>query len=138
MLSGESADAFLQASLEDYRDVLVSLYAEVANSYVEIRTLQKRIDAAAGNVASQRQTLQLVRDRRRAELASDVEIAQAQLNLATTEALIPQLRIALQQAVHRLSVLLGEPPTALNVLFHRPAPIPAVPDDRGRGSTTAT
>lgn len=123
----ESADAFLQASLEDYRDVLVSLYAEVATTYVEIRTLQKRITAAGGNVETQQQTLQLVRDRRRAGLASDVEIAQAQLNLATTEALIPQLRIALQQAAHRLGVLLGERPTALYEILEPAAPIPDVP-----------
>lgn len=121
----ESADAALQATLEDYRDVLVSLFAEVATAYVEIRTLQARIEAAEGNVASQRQTLQLVRDRRRAELASDVEIAQAQLNLATTEALIPQLKTQLQQAIHRLGILLGQPPTALyGRLERRPLPQP--------------
>lgn len=123
----ESADAALQATLEDYRDVLVSLYAEVATAYVEIRTLQARIDAAQGNVATQRQTLQLVRDRRRAELASDVEIAQAQLNLATTEALIPQLRIQLQQAIHRLGVLLGEEPTALYGALAPRRPLPRPP-----------
>ncbi|MDZ3836754.1 MAG: efflux transporter outer membrane subunit [Rhodospirillales bacterium] len=121
----ESADAALQATVEDYRDVLVSLYAEVANTYVEIRTLQARIDAAEGNVASQRQTLQLVSDRRRAELASDVEIAQAQLNLATTEALIPQLRTELQRAIHRLGILLGLPPSSLyGALEQRPLPQP--------------
>lgn len=121
----ESADAALQATVEDYRDVLVSLYAEVATTYVEIRTLQARIDAAQGNVDTQRQTLRLVSDRRRAELASDVEIAQAQLNLSTTEALIPQLRIQLQQAIHRLGVLLGQPPTALyGALEQRPVPQP--------------
>ena len=121
----ESADAALQATLEDYRDVLVSLYAELANTYVEIRTLQARIDAAEGNVASQRQTLRLVSDRRRAELASDVEIAQAQLNLATTEALIPQLRTELQRAIHRLGILLGQPPMALyGALEQRPLPQP--------------
>jgi outer membrane protein, multidrug efflux system len=119
----ESADAALQATLEDYRDVLVSLYAEVATTYVEIRTLQARIDAAQGNVTTQRETLKLVRDRRRAELASDVEIAQAELNLATTEALIPQLRIELQQGIHRLGVLLGERPTVLyGALDQRPLP----------------
>jgi NodT family efflux transporter outer membrane factor (OMF) lipoprotein len=121
----ESADAALQATVEDYRDVLVSLYAEVANTYVEIRTLQARIDAAEGNVASQRQTLQLVSDRRRAELASDVEIAQAQLNLATTEALIPQLRTEVQRAIHRLGILLGQPPSSLyGALEQRPLPQP--------------
>jgi NodT family efflux transporter outer membrane factor (OMF) lipoprotein len=121
----ESADAALQATVEDYRDVLVSLYAEVANTYVEIRTLQARIDAAEGNVASQRQTLELVTDRRRAELASDVEIAQAQLNLATTEALIPQLRTELQRAIHRLGILLGQPPASLyGALEQRPLPQP--------------
>lgn len=122
----EFADANLQASLEDYRDVLVSLYADVATTYVEIRTLQARIDAAAGNVSTQQQTLKLVQDRKRAGLASDVEIAQAQLNLATTEALIPQLRISLQQATHRLGVLLGERPTALYDILavHTPVPTP--------------
>ncbi|MGZ9032955.1 MAG: efflux transporter outer membrane subunit [Rhodospirillales bacterium] len=121
----ESADAALQATIEDYRDVLVSLYSEVATTYVEIRTLQARIDAARGNAESQRQTLQLVRDRRSAELASDVEIAQAALNVATTEALIPQLRIELQQAIHRLGVLLGQSPTALyGALEQRPLPQP--------------
>ncbi len=123
----ESADATLQASLEDYRDVLVSIYADVATTYVEIRTLQARIDAAAGNVATQRQTLKLVQDRKRAGLASNVEIAQAQLNLATTEALIPQLRISLQQAVHRLGVLLGERPTALYDILAVHTRVPAAP-----------
>lgn len=123
----ESADAALQASLEDYRDLLVSLYADVATTYVEIRTLQSRIDAALGNVRTQQQTLKLVLDRKRAQLASDLEIAQAQLNVSTTEALIPQLRDQLHRALHRLSVLLGEEPTALYAELSRSVPIPQPP-----------
>lgn len=123
----ESADAALQASLEDYRDLLVSLYGEVATTYVEIRTLQTRIEAALGNVRTQQQTLKLVQDRKRAQLASDLEIAQAQLNLATTEAAIPQLRDQLHVAIHRLSVLLGEEPTALYGELATSVPVPKPP-----------
>ena len=110
----ESADAGLQASVEDYRDVLVSLYAEVAQRYVDVRTAQARIQALVENVESQKKTLRLVQDRLRAELASDLEVAQAELNLATTESQVPTVRQDLAAAVHRLGVLLGERPTALN------------------------
>ncbi|MHC4592995.1 MAG: TolC family protein, partial [Planctomycetota bacterium] len=59
--SVESADAGLQASVEDYRDVLVLLYAEVALSYVDARSLQTRIRFAEANVETQRETLKLTR-----------------------------------------------------------------------------
>jgi NodT family efflux transporter outer membrane factor (OMF) lipoprotein len=125
--SVESADATYQATLEDFRDVLVSLYAEVALAYTDARTFQARIDAALRNIKSQRQTLNLVEDRRRAELASDLEVAQAQLNLATTEASVPPLRAGLSQSIHRLSVLIGEHPAALYPLMLTEKPIPQPP-----------
>jgi outer membrane protein, multidrug efflux system len=125
--SVESADASYQATLEDFRDVLVSLYAEVALAYTDARTFQARIDAALRNINTQRQTLNLVNDRLRAELASDLEVAQAQLNLATTEASVPPLRTGLSQSIHRLSVLIGERPAALYPLMSAERPIPQPP-----------
>jgi NodT family efflux transporter outer membrane factor (OMF) lipoprotein len=125
----ESADAGLQASVEDYRDVLVSLYAEVAQRYVDVRTAQARIAALVSNVESQRKTLKLVKDRRRAELASDLEVAQAELNLATTESQVPQVRQELAAALHQLGVLLGERPTALYAELREPKPIPQPPKE---------
>jgi NodT family efflux transporter outer membrane factor (OMF) lipoprotein len=125
----ESADASIGASIDDYRDTLVVLYAEVARNYVQVRTLQTRIQSALDNVRAQRSSLQLTIDRNRAGLAPDLDVRQAQLNLATTEAFVPTLRSALAQAIDRLAVLIGEYPNALEDEFAEAAPIPQPPEE---------
>ncbi len=120
----ESADASLKASIEDYRDVVVVLLADVASNYVEVRALQARIRTARGNVEIQRRTLQLTKDRLEAGIAPELDVRQAELNLATTESVIPTLQILLVQAINRLGVLLGEPPSTLHAELAQPAPIP--------------
>ncbi len=127
--SVELADAGLQVTIEDYRDVLVSLYAEVANAYVNVRTAQARIKSALENVESQKKTLNLVEDRLAAELASDLEVAQARLNLYTTESTVPQRRQELAQAVHALGVLIGERPSVLWPELSEAQPIPQPPPE---------
>ena len=126
--SVESADAGIQASIEDYRDVLVSLFAEVAANYVELRSLQKRIRLANKNIESQAKTLQLTKDRFDAGIASELDIRQAELNLASTESVIPALQTAMVQAVNRLGVLLGQHPSALYDELVEGTPIPGVPE----------
>ncbi|GBC61331.1 RND transporter [Desulfonema ishimotonii] len=123
-----SAEAGLQATVEDYRDALVLLYAEVAGNYTEVRTLQAQIRYAEANVGIQRDTLQVTRDKLRAEIAPALDVRQAELNLATTESEIPSLKISLTQAVNRLAVLCGEYPGALYPVLAETAPIPAPPD----------
>ena len=125
----ESADASLEASLENYRDVLVLLLADVASTYVEVRSLQTRLRLAEGNVEIQRQTLQLTKDRYEAEIASLLEVRQAELNLASTEAVIPTLNIFLQRAVHRLGILLGGHPGLLADELAQSAPVPTAPEN---------
>jgi multidrug efflux system outer membrane protein len=124
----EAADATLQASIEDYRDVLVTLYAEVASAYVDLRTFQKRISFAEANAQAQRSSLQLTRDRYRAGLTSALDVRQAESNLAQTEARIPLLEVGRQTSLNRLAVLLGVAPGALDDELGTPAPIP-VPDE---------
>jgi outer membrane protein, multidrug efflux system len=126
----ESAQASIGASIEDYRDTLVLLYAEVARNYIEMRTLQARIQSALDNVQAQRSALQLTVDRNRAGLAPDLDVRQAELNLATTEAFVPTLRSALAQTINRLAVLLGEYPSELqDELAPTAAPIPQPPEE---------
>jgi NodT family efflux transporter outer membrane factor (OMF) lipoprotein len=127
--SSESADASLLATVEDYRDVTVILYADVATTYVEVRSLQQRLRYAVSNAENQRGTLQLTRDRNEAGLAGDLDVRQAELNLARTEASIPFLESQLGQTVHALSVLLGEEPAALYPVLGAEAPIPPIPDE---------
>ena len=126
--STESADASLMASVEDYRDVLVVLYADVASNYVELRALQERLRYAVSNADTQRETLQLTMDRNRAGLAADLDVRQAELNLATTESFIPSLDRAIGQTIHLLGVLLGEAPAALYAELQEPMPIPDPPE----------
>lgn len=123
----ESSEASLQASLEDYRDVLVLLYAEVAGAYVDVRAFQERIRYADANVETQKGSLQLTVDRNRAGLVGDLDVRQAEQNLASTEAFIPQLRQALAFATHRLGVLIGEPPSTLYTELSEPRAIPVPP-----------
>lgn len=126
--SVESADASLQASVEDYRDVLVLLYAEVAIAYIDVRTLQARLIARRQNVETQRQTLELTRNRFDAEIAPELDVSQAERNLASTESDIPVLETALYQTMNRLAVLLGQHPGTLHEELVEYQAIPEVPE----------
>ena len=126
--SVESAHATMQASVEDYRDVLVSLYSHVAQTYIDVRSLQARIRYAQANVTLQRGTLKLTQNRREAGLVPQLDVEQAKLVLAGTESTIPLLRQLESQAVHRLSVLLGQPPAALYDELSAASDIPQVPE----------
>ncbi|MCP5523174.1 MAG: efflux transporter outer membrane subunit [Verrucomicrobiales bacterium] len=123
----ESADASLAASVEDYRDTLVILNAEIAATYVEVRTLQERIRYAEQNAAMQAETLQLTRNLNDAGLVGDLDVSQASLNLARTRSAIPSYRAGLDQSINRLGVLLGHSPDALHAELVEPAPIPTPP-----------
>jgi NodT family efflux transporter outer membrane factor (OMF) lipoprotein len=120
----ESSDASLEASMEDYRDMLVVLHAEVSNNYVEVRALQDRIKYVRGNIETQRKSLQLTKDRFDAGLAPDLDVQQAELNLAKTESTLPTLQMLLVQTINRLGVLLGEHPGALHDELEKLASIP--------------
>jgi NodT family efflux transporter outer membrane factor (OMF) lipoprotein len=124
----ESAQAGFEASVEDYRDVMVSLFAEVAASYVDVRAFQLRIEYASQNIELQRESLQLTRDRFNAGLTSALDVAQAESNLASTEATIPQLEAALEFALNRLAILLATPPGTLHEELGQAAEVPVPPD----------
>ncbi len=124
----ESAGADYDATVESYRDVLVTLYAEVARNYISVRTLQERIRLALENVRTQRGTLELVTVRERVGLVPKLDIRQAELNLATSESIVPELDVKRIAAINRLSVLLGEHPGALHAELEAPKPIPGPPE----------
>jgi len=127
--STESAQASYEASLEDYRDVLVTLFAEVARSYIGVRETQARISFAETNAAAQRDTLRLTRDRHDAGATSGLDVVQAESNLRNTEAQIPSLKIQLNIYLNSLAVLLGEYPGALDDELEPEAPMPLPPGE---------
>ena len=125
----EAADADIAASEENRRDVLLTLLAEVARNYVEVRGFQRRLAIAGKNITSQQETLELTRIRLEAGLISELDVAQAEAILATTQSQVPTLDSALKQAVHRLGVLLGQDPGALLPELSNEAPIPGIPPE---------
>ncbi len=125
----ESADAATDATVEAYRDVLVSLYAETALAYLNVRTSQERLRIAHANVDSQENTLQLTKDRFDAGLVSALDVSQAESNLANTYSTIPVIERDLNEALNRLAVLLGENPGELHVELDTDVPIPHEPEE---------
>jgi len=129
----EAVGAQFQASIEDYRDVLVTLFAEVAAAYIDVRTFQTRLAYARQNAQLQRSTVQLTRDRFNAGLVSGLDVSQAETNLASTEAEIPTLETALNSSLNRVAVLLGEQPGTVHDELSDDGGIPAPPDTIATG-----
>ncbi len=123
----EAAAADQQADREDLRDILVSLLAEVCRNYIDVRTSQVRLTVAAENIKTQQQSLQLVRSRYASGLVTDLDIQQATYSLENSRAQVPSLRTGLNEAMNRLSLLLGLPPGALDEQLRQKKPIPLAP-----------
>lgn len=123
----EAADATLAATVEDHRDVLVSLTGEVARSYLELRASQQRLAIARENSRTQEQTVDLVRNKLQIGLGSELEVAQAETLLAQTTAQMPGLESSAIQAMHQLALLLGQQPLALKAELAAPGPTLPVP-----------
>ena len=123
----EAADANLDAEVEQYDDVLVCLVAEVAASYAEIRTFQKRLQYAFENVESQRGSLKIAQLRFDHGAVTELDVEQAKANLSNTESLVPLLKIGLRQAQNRLCILLALPPRDLTDILSQQQSIPTAP-----------
>ncbi|HHQ48112.1 MAG TPA: efflux transporter outer membrane subunit, partial [Acidobacteria bacterium] len=124
--SVEAATAEYQATEEDRNDVLISVYAQVGRSYVALRTAQARLDAALNNIESQREIVELTKTRFKYGLASDLDVAQAEQVLASSEAVVPEIQTNLDRSMHALAVLVGKEPSALVKELSDPAPIPGL------------
>jgi NodT family efflux transporter outer membrane factor (OMF) lipoprotein len=125
----ESADASLLATIADYDNALVSLTADVASSYVLIRTLEKRLDIARQNVETQKENLKIAEARFRYGTGSQLDVEQAKTILNDTLASIPALESQLRQAKNALSVLLGLAPSDLVGFLEGTSEIPASPPE---------
>lgn len=125
----EAAAAELEVSEEDRVDVMISLYAEVARTYLVVRTAQARLAATEGNIASQRQVLNLTRTRFQYGLATDLDVAQAEDVLANSEAQVPPLRSIMRQSMNTLALLLALPPGSLQEELSQVKPIPVLPEE---------
>jgi NodT family efflux transporter outer membrane factor (OMF) lipoprotein len=122
----EADSASLDASVENYDDVLVTLLGQVATTYAQMRITEQRIKYARENVKLQRETLAIVEARFTRGTVTKLDVAQARSTLQQTQATIPELLISLRQYTNQLCVLLGIPPEELRSRLG-PGPIPTAP-----------
>jgi outer membrane protein, multidrug efflux system len=127
--SVEAADATVEATVEDRRDVLVTLLGEVARNYIDLRGFQRRLAVARANLKTQQDTLELTQVRFQAGLASDLDVAQQEAQVNTTASQIPTLESSLKQAAYALDVLLGLQPSALWGELVKETAIPVLPPE---------
>ena len=125
----ESADANLLSTMADYDDVLVTLTAEVARTYVNICTLEERIRLAEKNTKIQQDGLQLVMDQFEAGVVTELDLLQAETLLFSTQATIPNFQATLFNHRHALAVLLGMLPGEINDLLDKTDKIPTIESD---------
>jgi NodT family efflux transporter outer membrane factor (OMF) lipoprotein len=125
----EAASADLEAQVNARRNVLVTVTAEVARDYITLRGAQRQLDLTYSNLKTQQDSLDLTRSRFNAGLTSDLDVARAQAQVATTAAQIPTLEIQIKQTIHALSILLGQEPMALAEELGKPTPIPPTPSE---------
>ncbi len=123
----EATEADLQAAVEDRRDVLVSLIAEVGNNYLNLRGLQQQLAIARQNLEAQRHTAEITRKRYEAGFVNGLDVANANAQVATTAAQIPPLESSAQATIYSLSILLGAEPATLVRELTTVAPIPLTP-----------
>ncbi len=125
----EAANAGIAAAEETERGVLVSICAEIASTYMDLRSTQQRLQIARDHLANQRQALDLVQAKFKTGFAIDLDVAQQRTQVAQTEATIPALEVNEREDCHTLAFLIGAPPDMLTSELEPTVALPSVPPE---------
>ncbi|MDU6432010.1 MAG: efflux transporter outer membrane subunit [Pantoea sp.] len=123
----ELADAQTQAAIEQRNDALVSLEAEVARGYLQLRGAQATIATLEQQIAVAQQSWELTQSQQRNGLAPLTDVENARAQLSSLQAQLPQYQSQARQAMNGLAVLLGKTPGALDNELFAPKAMPALP-----------
>jgi multidrug efflux system outer membrane protein len=121
----EGARARLTASADDLESTRLALQAEVAVDYFTLRSLDAQRQLLEETVVAYRRSLELTQNRRKGGIATDLDVSQAETQLATAEAQIPATQLQRANFLHALAVLCGQPAPAFEVSLTRDALIAA-------------
>lgn len=120
----KSKKAAVQVSRADRAGVMVSLAAQIASTYIDLRVNQAEIAVANEHAASQMKALNIAKARFETGLASKLDVDQAQTVYYSTISLIPTLENSVHQDINTIAVLLGESPEKLQRELSQPKPLP--------------
>ncbi|WP_273828344.1 efflux transporter outer membrane subunit [Pseudomonas sp. SBT1-2] len=123
----EAADATLEVAENDRRGVLLSVLAETAQDYIQLRGVQSTRAVTEQNLDVARHSLKLSQLRLADGVATDLDVAEAAAQVATIESQLPALQQRQAQLINALSLLMGEPPQALHAELAADAPVPQTP-----------
>ncbi|GLS27489.1 efflux transporter outer membrane subunit [Marinibactrum halimedae] len=126
--SGISASsANLEARRADAQAMHVTVAAEVAKNYIELRGAQLQLNVAEKNAKNQRTTLKLTNELLTAGRGSTLDVERAKSQVLFTESQIPSLQAAINASINRLEVLTGQPPDTLRELLKQSKDLPSIP-----------
>ena len=128
----ESADAAMMASIAKYDSVMVLVTAQVADTYIVIRTLEEQLGIAQGNLELQQRSYDIAGVLFRNGESSELDVQQALTLLLSTKATVPQLQVQKRLAKNALSTLLGQPGGYVDDIMGT-GTIPAVPSEIALG-----
>ena len=123
----EAARAQVEGQEATLHDAQVSVTAEVARTYFELRGEQAELAVLQRNAANQQQTVDLTNSLLDAGRGTELDTSRAKAQLDTTLASIPPLRASVEKSIHRLGVLTGREPDALSATLAVPGPVPDLP-----------
>ena len=123
----EAADATLEVAENDRRGVLLSVLAETAQDYIQLRGVQSTRAVTEQNLDVARHSLKLSQLRLADGVATDLDVAEAAAQVASIESQLPALQQRQAQLINALSLLMGEPPQALHAQLAADAPVPQTP-----------
>lgn len=123
----EAAQADIQSEQASLESVWVSMAAEVAQTYVAIRSYQQRLAVAENNLKAQADTLEILEARQKAGLSDELDVQQARYNLEKSRSTIPTLKSGLELSYNALAVLVGKMPGQLQKRLEKPQAIPKAP-----------
>jgi outer membrane protein, multidrug efflux system len=121
----EAANAGIEAARENQRAVTVAMSAYVAKGYITLRLIQNQLEIAQTNIRIQQETFDIIQQRFKAGLVNDLVVQQAKAQLEAAGSIIPKLDTSLHQAIHKISILTGQEPKALEEKLIKTGDIPA-------------
>lgn len=129
----KAAQAQVQSTEESLYDLWITLSAEIARNYIEVRGLQQRLVILQQTIESQLDTLHLMKELLCIGKANDIDVRNAEEQLCLAEAQAPLLQLSINKGIHRLSILLGYSPGSLSAELCECTTLPYVPCDKPIG-----